>query len=180
MLALLLSCALLAAACAGGATGDNAATSTSTSATISSGESVRFDFAYETVPGGNTTEAIVVDGGEELRFGNINFAGSGTFGGEPVEVGVQAHALFRDGTGPSGGSVAVTAADGDVLVMQLDSRATRVGDGARVEGEFTVVGGTGRFAGVSGGGSGTGERNAALGAAVRWSVELRLDGLDDA
>jgi hypothetical protein len=178
MFAVLVSCVLVAVACTGGASGGGDAGSTSTTASAPTGESVRFDFSYETVPGGNTTEAVIVDGGVELRFGNINFSGSGTLGGEPVEVGVQAHALFRDGTGPSGGSVAVTANDGDVLVLQLDSRATRVGDGARVDGEFTVVGGTGRFAGVSGGGSGTGERNAALGAAVRWSVDLRLDGLD--
>lgn len=133
-----------------------------------------FDFAYETLPGGNTTQTIV-DDGAQLQFGNINFAGSGTLGDAPVDVGVQAHALFRDGTGPSGGSVAVTAANGDVLVLQLASSATRVDDGARIEGEFTVVGGTGGFAGVTGGGSGTGERNASLGAAVRWSVELRLE-----
>lgn len=139
-----------------------------------SGEVVAFDFSYETLPDGNTTQTIDDDG--ELQFGNINFAGAGTLGDEPVDVSLQAHVLFRNGTGPSGGSLAVTNAAGDVLVLELVSQATRVDDGAVIEGTFTVAGGTGRFAGVTGSGSGTGERNAALGAAVRWNVELVLAG----
>lgn len=146
-----------------------------TTAVVVDGNPVAFNFTYDTVPGGNTTEAI--DDGGELRFGNINFAGEGTLDGDPVDVSVQAHLLFLDGTGPSGGSVAVTNANGDVLVLELVSRATRVGDGARIDGTFTVVGGTGRFADVEGAGTGTGERNAALGAGVRWSVDLQLTGI---
>ena len=172
-LAVGLALVMAAAACSSGSGTDVAPESTTSVAP--SGTPVAFDFSYETVPEGNTTQTIDDDG--DLQFGNINFAGSGTLGDDPVEVTLQAHVLFRDGTGPSGGSLALTDPNGDVLVLELDSRAKRVGDGAKVDGEFTVAGGTGRFAGVTGGGSGTGERNASLGAAVRWSVELVLDGL---
>jgi hypothetical protein len=167
---------LLISACGSG-NGDAATDppSPDTTAAVADATPVAFEFTYDTVDGGNTTDAI--DGDGELRFGNINFAGDGTLNGEPVDVSVQAHVLFRDGTGPSGGSVAITDANGDVLVLELVSRATRVGDGARIDGDFTVVGGTGRFVGVDGAGTGTGERNAALGAGVRWSVELQLTGI---
>lgn len=165
-----IALALVAVAC-----GDSSDDASEATAPPLEGTAVAMSFAYETIPGGNTTEAIEDNG--ELRFGNINFAGSGTFGDEPVDIGLQAHVLFRDGTGPSGGSMAVTDSAGDVLVLELVSKATRTGDGAAIDGEFTVVGGTGRFAGVTGGGSGTGERNEALGAAVQWSVDLILDGL---
>lgn len=145
--------------------------------TISGGvvTTVELVFAYETVPNGNTT--VTIDDGGDLQFGNINFSGSGIWDDEPVDIGLQAHVLFLDGTGPSGGYMDVTTADGDVLALELTSRATRVDDGATVDGTFRVVGGTGRFAGVSGGGLGSGVRNAALGAAVRWTVELQLGGL---
>jgi len=145
--------------------------------TISGGAvtTVELVFAYETVPDGNTT--VTINDGGDLQFGNINFSGSGTWDDDPVEIGLQAHVLFLDGTGPSGGYMDVTTADGDVLVLELTSRATRVDDGATVDGTFRVVGGTGQFAGVSGGGLGSGVRNAALGAAVRWTVELQLEGL---
>jgi hypothetical protein len=91
-----------------------------------------------------------------------------------VDVALQAHVLFSDGTGPSGGFLTVTDASGDELLLQLNSQATEQGKGAVVAGDFSVVAGTGHWAGVTGAGSGVGERGEALGAPVTWHVDLEL------
>jgi len=138
-------------------------------------EPVAFNFSYETTEGGNSTNSVEVDG-VEITYGNIDFAGSGTLGGEPVEVALAAHAMFRDGTGPSGGYFTVTNPSGDVLVLEMQSQATRTGQGATIDGVVTVVAGTGRYASVTGSGTGTGVRDAALGAGVRWEMQLDVQG----
>jgi hypothetical protein len=134
--------------------------------------STPFDFSYETDSGANSSKSIGAD--PVITYGNISFSGKGTLGPDPVDVALQAHLLFADGTGPSGGFLTVTDAAGDELLLQLDSQATAKGKGAVVEGEFTVVTGTGHWAGVEGTGSGVGERGEELGAPVTWHVDLEL------
>lgn len=168
----LAAMAVVVVLAAAGCSGDDAAKDGDAG---SGTEPVAFTFSYETVPDGNDTNSVEVDG-VEVTFGNIAFAGSGTLGGEPVDVGLQAHALFRDGTGPSGGYFTVTNPSGDVLVLEMDSEATRTGQGATIDGVVTVVAGTGRYASVTGGGTGTGVRDAALGAGVRWEMQLDVQG----
>lgn len=167
--------AVLAGAMVLGATGCSGDDPAEGGDTETAAEAVAFNFSYETTEGGNTTNSVMVDG-VDVTYGNIAFAGSGTLGGEPVEVALQAHALFRDGTGPSGGYFTVTNPAGDVLVLDMDSQATRTGQGATIEGVVTVVAGTGRYASVTGGGTGTGVRDAALGAGVRWEMQLDVQG----
>jgi len=134
--------------------------------------SVPFDFSYETDSGSNSSKMIGAD--PVITYGNISFSGTGTLGPDPVDVALQAHVLFSGGSGPSGGYLTVTDATGDELLLQLDSQATARGKGAVVEGEFTVVSGTGHWAGVAGTGSGVGERGEELGAPVTWHVDLEL------
>ena len=134
--------------------------------------STPFDFSYETDSGANSSKSIGAD--PVITYGNISFSGKGTLGPDPVDVALQAHLLFADGTGPSGGYLTVTDSAGDELLLQLDSQATAKGKGAVVEGEFTVVTGTGHWAGVEGTGSGVGERGEELGAPVTWHVDLEL------
>lgn len=138
----------------------------------SSATSVPFDFSYETDSGSNSSKTIESD--PVITYGNITFSGKGTLGPDPVDVALQAHVLFSDGSGPSGGYLTVTDATGDELLLQLDSQATAKGKGAVVEGDFTVVTGTGHWAGIEGSGSGVGERGEALGAPVTWHVDLAL------
>ena len=150
-----IAAALLLAGCGGGAV-----------------TSVPFDFSYETDSGANSSKSIGAD--PVITYGNLSFSGKGTLGPDPVDVALQAHVLFSDGSGPSGGYLTVTDASGDELLLQLDSQATAQGKGAVVEGEFSVVTGTGHWAGVTGAGSGVGERGEALGAPVTWHVDLEL------
>jgi hypothetical protein len=156
LVAIALGSALLVAGCGG-----------------SGGESVPFDFSYETDSGTNSSAKIGSD--PVITYGNISFTGTGTLGTSPVDVALQAHVLFSDGTGPSGGYLTVTDAAGDELLLQLVSQATAQGSGAVVEGDFTVVTGTGHWANASGEGSGIGERGAELGAPVTWHVDLTLE-----
>ena len=148
--------ALLVAACGGGG-----------------GHSVPFDFSYETDSGTNSSAKIGLN--PVYTYGNISFSGKGTLGSAPVDIALQAHVLFADGTGPSGGYLTVTDAAGDELLLQLVSTATAHGSGAVVEGDFTVVTGTGHWVGVAGEGTGIGERGEALGAPVTWHVDLTLE-----
>ena len=156
LVAIALGTALLVAGCGG-----------------SGGESVAFDFSYETDSGANSSAKVGSD--PVITYGNISFSGKGTLGTAPVDVALQAHVLFTDGTGPSGGYLTVTDAAGDELLLQLVSEATAKGSGAVVEGDFTVVTGTGHWANVTGEGSGIGERGEQLGAPVTWHVDLTLE-----
>ncbi|CAB4938665.1 MAG: hypothetical protein F2840_03745 [Actinobacteria bacterium] len=137
------------------------------------GDSMPFDFSYETDSGTNSSAKIGSD--PVITYGNISFSGTGTLATAPVDVALQANVLFTDGTGPSGGYLTVTDAAGDELLLQLVSQATAKGSGAVVEGDFTVVTGTGHWAGVTGKGNGVGERGEALGAPVTWHVDLTLE-----
>jgi hypothetical protein len=56
-------------------------------------------------------------------------------------------------TGAATATYTLTAANGDTVVLALEFQTTFLGSEVTFEGSYTVAGGTGRFAGVTGGGS---------------------------
>ena len=56
-------------------------------------------------------------------------------------------------TGAATATYTLTAANGDTVVVRLTFQSTTVQRAVTFEGSYTVVGGTGRFAGATGGGS---------------------------
>jgi len=56
-------------------------------------------------------------------------------------------------TGEATATYTLTAANGDTIVLELEFQATFLPGGVTFEGSYSVAEGTGRFAGVTGGGS---------------------------
>ena len=116
-------------------------------------------------------------GSGELRYGNGRLTGTSTLEGEPVAAELLAQVGYANGSGPFTGYWTFTASDGATLVFDYSGQATKQGDDTLISGELTVFGGSGRFASVTGGGTVTGERRAALGGDVDYRFSLELRGL---
>ena len=56
-------------------------------------------------------------------------------------------------TGAATATYTLTAANGDTVVLEMEFEVTFLPDGVEFEGIYTVTGGTGRFAGATGGGT---------------------------
>lgn len=127
---------------------------------------------------GHNHVQTIDDGATSHQYGTIVFVGEGTLDGDDVDVELQAFALYRDGSGPSGEYLTLTTGAGDELLLELRSFTTPVGDTVEVRGTLTVVAGTGRYDDVTGGGPALGVRDATFGSAVEWTADLTLTGLD--
>jgi len=99
----------------------------------------------------------------------------------PVEVEMLGNVAYLDGNGEFFGFVTFVFDDGDSVATRMIGEARSQPDtsDAVFEADLEVLGGTGRFDTVTGTGTFTGSRTAALGGAVDAGFELRLAGLAD-
>lgn len=83
---------------------------------------------------------------------------------------------YKSGDGPFSGFITFTFADGSTLgvAMQGATKASADTKNASFISTLGVIGGTGRFADVSGVGTFVGSRTAALGTALAATFDLRL------
>jgi hypothetical protein len=167
-----------------------------------SGESA--DAAASSTVAGETTSTATVDGRElawdvsltsrqrilrqvgpngEMNYGWNQLVGPSTVDGQAVDVEMLGNVDYEQGTGPFFGFVSLVWPNGDVLAFRMDGEATQP---AAAEGssdstfaaELTVIGGSGTYAGVTGGrGTFTGSRSAELGGQVVGSMTATVAGL---
>lgn len=85
---------------------------------------------------------------------------------------------YIDGSGPFGGFVTITHANGMQLALNVDGQASSPPVPGTTDttfsGQVTVIGGSGRFAGATGYGTMTGFRTAALGGAVNLTFSVTV------
>jgi hypothetical protein len=122
--------------------------------------------SLETLPGG------VTYGWNDLR-------GPTRWGSKSAQMRFLGSVDYVDGTGPFGGFVTVTRADGVRLALAVSGWATsppgRPGTShAKFRGTVTVIGGTGPFARAQGTGTMEGRRKAALGSPVELTFNITV------
>lgn len=137
-----------------------------------------------TIP--NRSVATVGPNGERTA-GSLTETGTGTVGNDrastgPYEVRLDASVLFSytKGSGPFTGVMTYTwPADGSTLVATASGATVATADGgATFAATLGVIGGTGRFAAVTGGtGTYTGSRSGAVGSAITTTSRLTVAGL---
>jgi hypothetical protein len=98
-------------------------------------------------------------------------------GSDPAAVELLGNVDYTDGSGPFSAFLTITLADGSALGATIQGRATaNAADGSTsFAATVGVVGGTGRYAGITGGsGTFTGSRTTALGGNVGATFDLEL------
>ena len=113
----------------------------------------------------------------QLRYGNGRLTGSATINGEPANAELLAQVSYDNGSGPFTGFWTFTFGDGSDLALTYAGRATKSGDDTTIIGDLVVLGGTGSYASVTGGGTLRGERTVALGGDVEYRFSLTLSDL---
>ena len=113
----------------------------------------------------------------QLRYGNGRLTGDTTINGEPASAELLAQVNYDDGSGPFTGFWTFTFGDGSNLALRYSGQATKSGDDTAIVGELTVLGGTGSYTSVTGGGTLHGERTVALGGDVEYRFSLNLSDL---
>lgn len=141
-------------------------------------QSFTLEFVNTATEGKNFVRSIE-DDGSSIQYGTLVFEGPGTFVDQKVETEILAYLNYVDGTGPSGGYLTITTVDEDSLVFSLSLTAANKNDRFEISGRADVIGGTGRFADVTGSGSGVGVRNGPVGSDVEWTLTLDLAGLEN-
>jgi hypothetical protein len=113
-----------------------------------------------------------------LVYGWNHLTGTSTFEGQDVGVDMLGSVNYVSGNGPFSGFITFTFADGATLgvAMQGATKASADTKNANFISTLGVIGGTGRFADVTGVGTFVGTRTAALGTAVVATFDLRLLG----
>ncbi|MEI7999940.1 MAG: cupin domain-containing protein [Actinomycetes bacterium] len=109
-------------------------------------------------------------------YGTVVEQGDTTIGGEAVRLDLTAQINYTDGSGPWTGLMTLTWPDGTTLGGTIQGATVATNDGgASFVGTIGVIGGTGRFAGATGG-SGTyvGSRPGALGSPITATIDLTL------
>jgi hypothetical protein len=115
-------------------------------------------------------------------YGVNQLVGTSTVDGQSVDVELLGTVNYVDGTGPIGSFVTLTWPNGDVLGLTMDGAATQPPDAqgtsnTHFEAVLAVIGGSGAYAGVTGGsGSFVADRNAELGGQVDGTIEVTVTG----
>lgn len=123
---------------------------------------------------GKTTYSVGPEG--EHTYGQNRLVGPSTVDGQAVIVEMLGNVNYTNGSGPTFGFVTFMFADGSTLATTFAgiSQATAEG-GANFTTTMGVIGGTGKYAAVTGGtGTFIGSRTAAIGANVESTFSLRL------
>ncbi len=118
-----------------------------------------------------------------LNYGWNQLVGPSTVDGQAVDVEMLGNVDYEQGSGPFFGFVSLLWPNGDVLAFRMDGEATQPATAlgssdSTFAAELTVIGGSGAYAGVSGGrGTFTGSRSAQLGGQVVGSMTATVAGL---
>jgi quercetin dioxygenase-like cupin family protein len=121
------------------------------------------------------THTVGADGAK--TYGWNDLVGTATTSGQPVAVELQGNVDYLGGAGPFTGFVTFTFADGSLLALRIQGRATKTADGStNFQATAGVIGGTGTYASASGGGTFTGSRQGTLGTTVASTFALTLTG----
>ena len=120
----------------------------------------------ESLPGGHT-------------YGWNHFTGTTMWGNQAADVVFLGDVNYVNGSGPFGGYVTVTRADGTKLAFTTKGNAlaeNKATDGiaARFTAALQVIGGTNDFARATGIGTMTGTRASALGSPARFTFRLSI------
>ena len=107
----------------------------------------------------------------DITYGWNDLNGPTRWGKSSAQMRFQGSVDYVSGTGPFGGFVTVTRADGVSIAFSVTGWATSPAKqqgtaNATFRGTFTVIGGTGPYAGATGTGTMKGYRKAALGSPV--------------
>jgi quercetin dioxygenase-like cupin family protein len=115
-----------------------------------------------------------------LVYGWNHLTGTSKFDSEEVGVDLLGSVNYVSGNGPFSGFITFTFPDGSTLgvAMQGATKASADTKNATFIATLGVIGGTGRFADVTGVGTFVGSRTAALGAAVAATFDLSLVGAE--
>ena len=113
----------------------------------------------------------------EVTYGWNDLNGPTRWGKSSAQMRFLGSVDYVDGTGPFGGFVTVTRADGVKLAFSVSGWATTPSDekgtaDATFRGTLTVIGGTGPYAKATGTGTMQGYRKAALGSPVELSFSV--------
>jgi len=117
--------------------------------------------------------------GTAVESAAATVAAGGVASGEAVRLTLAENVDYTDGRGPWSGFLTYSFDDGSTIVAAVTGATIATDDGgARFAGTMQVIGGSGRFAGVSGGtGTYTGGRSGALGTTpLPTEVSLRVVG----
>lgn len=112
-------------------------------------------------------------------YGTVVEHGTATIGGETVRVDLTVQVDYTDGSGPWTGILTITWPDGSKVGATIAGATLATADGgAQFGSTLGVIGGSGRYAAVTGGsGTYTGSRPGAIGAPLSVQVSLTLTGL---
>lgn len=115
---------------------------------------------------------------EEMTYGWNKLVGPTTTQAGDFEVEMLGNVDYLKGDGRFFGFLTYTAPSGDSFGMRMDGKATVGEDGvSSLSADLEVIGGTGAYVGVTGGGSFDGSRQAVVGAPIEIDVKLALEGL---
>lgn len=131
-------------------------------------------FDVDFTSAGTTLETL--PGGVTYGWNDLN--GPTRWGKSAAQVRFLGSVDYVDGTGPFGGFVTITRADGVKLALSVSGWATSPGTAgtanATFRGTVTVIGGSGPFAGATGTGTMEGFRKAALGSPVELTFSVTV------
>ena len=132
-------------------------------------------FKAELMSAGTVLETLPGD----ITYGWNDLRGPTRWGKQDATLRFLASVNYVSGTGPFGGPVTITRADGTRLALSVSGWATSPSDQAgtantTLRGTVTVIGGSGRYAGATGTGTVTGYRKAALGSPIQFTFSLTV------
>ncbi len=176
---------VVAAGCSGGTdeSADAAASSTVAGETTSTAAVVGRELAWDVSLTSQQRILRQVGPAGELNYGWNQLVGPSTLDGQAVDVEMLGNVDYEQGTGPFFGFVSLVWPNGDVLAFRMDGQATQPAaaqgsSDSAFTAELTVIGGSGTYAGVSGGrGTFTGSRSAELGGQVVGTMTATVAGL---
>jgi len=130
-------------------------------------------FDVDLTSAGTTLETLPGD----ITYGWNDLQGPTRWGKSSAQMRFLGSVDYVDGTGPFGGFVTVTRADGVKIALSVSGWSTSPQDqtgtaNATFRGTLTVIGGTGPYAGATGTGTMQGFRKQALGSPVELSFSV--------
>jgi hypothetical protein len=117
----------------------------------------------------------VVGASAQYTYGWNQLVGTATVNGAPVGIELLGAVSYENGSGPFAGFTTFSFADGSTIGVSMQGMAT-VGSGGTTTFDATlgIIGGTGQYSTVTGDGTFTGSRTAALGTDVDATFTLQL------
>ena len=132
-------------------------------------------FAVDLTSSGTVLETLPGD----ITYGWNDLRGPTRWGKQDASMRFLGSVDYVSGTGPFGGLITVTRADGTRLGLSVSGWATSPSEdagtaNAKFHGTVTVIGGSGPYAGATGVGTMKGFRKAALGSPVTLTFSLTV------